>query len=497
MNRVFFRSMASRPYFAEICLGMIVGAYLLLKFLTLEITTGDEGVYYYASSLWLNGSLPYRDFFFSHPPIHLLVSMAAIKIFGINFKILSAIPAVLGAISGVLTFLIGKRISGKWCGLIACTLFLFAHVQLFESSHFTGINLSVSLMLLAILLHLKNKDLISGIIFGLGSHAGVYTGIGFLLLLCVTFKKREGYKELLTGFVISFIGIFLLFTLLTGKAFFEQVFLYHLSKSSMEGFFASKLTVISQNIAWHPILIILSIAGIFCFHHMFQNWKRGRDDTSSQTIWILIMSITLLIGYGIFLLLFQRVFHHYFLLLLPFASILGAYAIAQMCHAEPLVSAPLRSGQAETKHRISHLIIIILFLHIGLSLKTYSDEERQKVFESARVVGQVVRESITPDQSIYGNFAITPTISYLSGRRIAAREIDSSAMRFESGISDLGEVIEAIEADNVGAILSQSVGGIGNYPPFREYMEKKFKMARTFKQILSNEDLLVEVWLRN
>lgn len=476
MSRALLQRIISHPHFAEICLGVTVGAYLLLKFLTLEITTGDEGVYYYASSLWLNGSLPYRDFFFSHPPMHLLVSMAVIKIFGINFKILSAVPAVLGAISGVLTFMIGKRIAGKWCGVIACALLLFSHVQLFESSHFTGVNLSVTLLLLAILFHLKNKDLISGIIFGLGAHAGVYTGVGFFLLLCIAFKKRKGYKELLMGFAISFVGIFLLFTLLTGKSFFEQVFLYHLSKPVMEGFFASKLTVISQNIAWHPILIILSIAGMICFHHMFQNWKRGHDDAPTQTIWILIMSITLLIGYGVFLLLFQRVFHHYFLLLLPFVSVLGAYALNRI---------PMKM-----------VIAIILCLHIGLSLKTSSDEGGQKIFESAHVVGQVVRESIAPEQSIYGNFAITPTVAYLSGRRIAAREVDSSAMRFESGISDLDEMTEAIEADNVGAILSQSIGGIGNYPPFREYMEENFMKARTFKQILLNEDLLVEVWLR-
>lgn len=209
---------------------------------------------------------------------------------------------------------------------------------------------------------------------------------------------------------------------------------------------------------------------------MLKNWKRGRDDTPAEAIWTLIMSIALLIGYGAFLLLFRRVFHHYFLLLLPFASILGAYALKQI---------PLKT-----------VILIILLLHAGVSLQTSSMESRQKIFESARVAGQVIRESITPEQSIYGNFAITPTVAYLSGRRIAANEVDSSAMRFESGISDLNEVINAIEKDNVGAILSQSVGGIGNYPAFRKYMEKNFIKARAFKQMLSNDDLLVEIWLR-
>jgi hypothetical protein len=49
----------------------IIALYLLLKTAGIGYSTTDEALYYYAGKVWSEGKWPYRDFFFSHPPLHI------------------------------------------------------------------------------------------------------------------------------------------------------------------------------------------------------------------------------------------------------------------------------------------------------------------------------------------------------------------------------------------------------------------------------------------
>ncbi|HUT58524.1 MAG TPA: hypothetical protein VNA25_11825, partial [Phycisphaerae bacterium] len=47
-------------------------AFLALKAYGLQPAVGDENIYFYMSTRVADGLVPWRDFFFAHPPLHLL-----------------------------------------------------------------------------------------------------------------------------------------------------------------------------------------------------------------------------------------------------------------------------------------------------------------------------------------------------------------------------------------------------------------------------------------
>ena len=59
-----------RPGWEPLAVAAIVGLYLILKTAGIGYSTTDESLYYYAGKVWAEGKWPYRDYFFSHPPLH-------------------------------------------------------------------------------------------------------------------------------------------------------------------------------------------------------------------------------------------------------------------------------------------------------------------------------------------------------------------------------------------------------------------------------------------
>ena len=50
-----------------------------------QVGPGDENVYFYMAKAVSEGQMPYRDFFYAHPPLHIFALATLIKIFGVNF----------------------------------------------------------------------------------------------------------------------------------------------------------------------------------------------------------------------------------------------------------------------------------------------------------------------------------------------------------------------------------------------------------------------------
>ncbi|HKP51400.1 MAG TPA: hypothetical protein VJ183_01980, partial [Chloroflexia bacterium] len=84
----------------------------------------DEGVYAGASQLFLQGILPYRDYFFAHPPIAAM-SYAPALLYHFNewgsptsFMMARYLSVVYSLVTLVLLFFIGKRLAGLWGGAL-------------------------------------------------------------------------------------------------------------------------------------------------------------------------------------------------------------------------------------------------------------------------------------------------------------------------------------------------------------------------------------------
>lgn len=500
MNRPLFPPRITR--ILEIgAVGAVIVLYIVLKANTLRVTASDEGVYYYAAKLWLDGVLPYRDFFISHPPIHLLVPTIAMWFFGINIRLLNAIPSVLeSTISGILVFRIAKREWGFLGGFLASLFFLFSSNELLQSNHFTGVGLALTFLLAGIdfffagrgSTNSQQKFLWSGIAFGFGMMTGAYVLPGFFLLgFYALFAERSAIRPLLTGFGLVVVPMHLLFMAIAGNVFLEDVYLYHLKKVADSPYFANVPSVILAFIRGEQWLAFPALVGIHAF--FFSPLLRQKELPSPLPL--ALNSSIFLLDYLLFFSFMNRVFRHYLLLTLPFLAFLATFGFLSLFHLH--LSFP-------EKWRIRGENLYKAFVAVGMggalvwfllsSVAPYARIAFSYSFMGVHDIALYVKKNLEPGETLYGDFGVTPLVSLLSGVRIAANEVDSSVMRFESGFSSATEVMDAIEADHVGALILRRGTDIEVYPAFRKYIEKYFSSDIEFVGADSSGN--VEVWRR-
>jgi len=225
-------------------LAVLTFAWASLKLHGLGYSTTDEGIYFYAAKAWSEGTWPYRDFFFSHPPIHILVPAIAFTVFGFHHTLAKAIPAAASIGTSLLLWRIGRKHFGRPAGVLAFALFLFAGEVLKASTNLTGINLATFFLTLGLAEALERRSLRAGLWLGVAASTGLYAVAGFLTLVVLAlFAPRRGSNVrapwwktrdaalLAGGFLAVFGGINLVFLLLGGDRYVAGVFTYHVLKA--------------------------------------------------------------------------------------------------------------------------------------------------------------------------------------------------------------------------------------------------------------------------
>jgi len=421
----------------------------------------------------VGGVMPYRDFFISHPPLHLLLPTLVISVFGLMFPLLNALPFLLGALSGLLVERITRRAIGDIAGLFACALFLFSYAHLSASAQLTGVNLSLLLLLFGMDLLLTGKPRAAGFALGASVLSGVYVLPGVLGLLIIAWQRGQRmFNQLLGSFVIATVLLHLPFLLIAGTPFFEQVYLYHLASTEGTQFFAPKSAVLSLVFSKNIILVLLLLCAI-PVHLLSQKQSRLVKDA------LVILGL-----YAVFFLFIQKIFSHYLLLMVPFAIMTVTSLLRRILE-----------WQSIERPQVGRVIVsLLLFGVIGHSTFQFQKLIEKKHFARAEEIALYLKSTLQDDETLYGDFAVAPLLALLSDRHISAHEIDSSVQRFVSQQYDLAETIRAIEADNVTAIVSRPHRGIVIYPPFEEYLRKNFLPAQTFEG--NRPDTAVTVWLR-
>jgi len=92
-SSILRRLRALHPDATVVGLGCVLCFFALLKLYSLNFVKGDEHMYFYMSLLVSKGKWPYRDFFFSHPPLQLYLVGALYKLFGYSLALSKAVPS--------------------------------------------------------------------------------------------------------------------------------------------------------------------------------------------------------------------------------------------------------------------------------------------------------------------------------------------------------------------------------------------------------------------
>ena len=250
----FWRAVSPRAEWVAV--GVIVASYAVLKVNGLRYSTTDESLYFLAARQWANGLVPYRDFFFSHPPLHIAVPAGLYAVFGFHFligKVLSA-AAALGA--AVAVWRIARRWLGIWPGVATLALDLFAAEVLLASTNLTGVNLTACWMAWGLWAALSGRFFLAGLLLGGAASTGFYaigmllTLGGLALLAPLPAAKRAGESLvsrlarhpavlLGVGFLAVWGSLAGFFWVLAGDAYVDAVYAYHFAKKAkVEGFVA-------------------------------------------------------------------------------------------------------------------------------------------------------------------------------------------------------------------------------------------------------------------
>lgn len=235
-----------RPGWEPLAVAAIVGLYLILKTAGLGYSTTDESLYYYAGKVWAEGKWPYRDYFFSHPPLHVAPLALLYKLFGYHFvlgKWLSAFESLMACLA---VWRIGRHVSGPAAGVVALGMALLATETLQSSTNLTGVTgTSMWLWWGVWAAIVARKPFVSGALMGAAASTGFYSIAAALAIMLLhalqpwkgVSPQRHAFVRSAAGFFAIWGGLALICYAMGGDQYVKGVYAYHFAKKAkLEGF---------------------------------------------------------------------------------------------------------------------------------------------------------------------------------------------------------------------------------------------------------------------
>jgi hypothetical protein len=270
MNASMFTSLGSavRRLFAREqrlrCLSIaglvaVVAVYMILEIYGYRYRVSDEGIYFYLAKRLTEGAVPYRDFFFAHPPGHILVlALAQLFPFGsdvMKFKMVAPLCAIA---VGVLLFVATPRLLGirgrtrELVGLAAACCFLLSEFVLVFSATDSGVMEGAVFLLAAVVFASSQRPVGAGLAVALSLMTmQQYAPLALVLGLAISIGHglAAGRRYFLTA-ALSLLGSHLVLVAVAGPDFLRQVYAYHWGKHENPGNVRLALLMFAGQAAW-------------------------------------------------------------------------------------------------------------------------------------------------------------------------------------------------------------------------------------------------------
>lgn len=450
---------------------IIILIYLGIKSTNVEYGFSDENTYFYMGKLVAEGNLPYKDFFFSHPPLQIFILALIFKVFGFNFIILKLLPTLFIIITAFFVFLTMRKFNGIY-SILATVLFLFSYDCLRFSTYNMGVNLALMFLMIGFYLFFNKKFFFfSGLFFGLAGLTRFISLIPFLVILFfLLIKNRKLFLKFLAGFSITFILPNLVFILALGSKYIIPVFKYHFLKpETTEG---KKIAIFYRMV---KVNILLFLPALLFF-----------VDKIKKKVGV----VALIAGiYILFLISLNKVFGYYSMILFPFLAILGSYSLINLIEKIKV-----------DKKIIYSILFIVIIIFSFFFLSNYVKYDYQN-FNNAQEIAQYISSNSDENEGIFGDDSTTPLLALLSKRDIALKFADSNNLRFRSGVNDINKIIKNLEGkvkfiivykENIGKITA--IYGPAYMDEFTDYIKKRCMLVKTFSDTWKIREKVIEVY---
>ncbi len=366
--------------------GLLAGLalfFLVLKSFSLHWQVGDENIYFYMAWATLDhGALPYHDYFFAHPPGHLIPGILWFALSGFGPMTARLIPVVASLVSAWFLFRLCRRRLGRVGAVAAVFLFLTAYSLLRASSHWTGINLSVMWVAIGLYYLFEKKMGIAGACMAMGVGTGNYVLPAAVMtgMLAFVSSRREGLRYL-GAFAALWTAIQGLGLCLAGGEYIDAVYRDHFNKPQAAG--ASwKMTarVFTDNFALF-LGLVLGLASTWVsrqaeasqetkdsvWQRFWAHWRRwlwqdeARGLARDGALWTC--------GYLVNIALLPRVFPFYFLLLFPAMAMTGGYAAKIFQSQAADLIRHWRQGSRTWRRKLAWVLLVMLVVGVAYGFR--------------------------------------------------------------------------------------------------------------------------------
>ena len=529
---------------------ILMGLFVLLKSYSLNPAVSDENIYFYNSWLMSRDLWPYKDFFFAHPPLHLIPGWLLMLVAGdFHYATMKMLPVAAATVTGLCVYGIARRAGGRVAAAVACAMFFFSHDLLRASSHWTGINWSVAWMSCGLLAALNGRPVLSGIMLALGTCTGVYVAPGAVIIIAMLtlWRSRDGIRCIVAT-MVPWLIINGVFFLIGGQGYIDGVYRYHLLKppgvgSSLFQTFDIMLFhnffLLTAPIYLAPVLVVWSWKSI-SGKGAGTGWRALFDARTNPGIATGVWSTAIYLGYIVFLANLTRVFHFYFLLMFPAAAVCGGLYIAKLysnlCRRTrhwPAAVAMLfalgvgvviypsfehklgyfKRNVGETRHYkfppsplpmiMQKPIKYLLWQPSRTIGKRYTGIQfylwhESRNFNEAYEIAEVLKNSAQSNQTIFGDSTSTPLIALLSNVPIVDNFVDTNAMRFRCGLPSSRQTVTQLQAaldrqqQQLNWVLINPRRGMANFDDLMQFFKNNFKPVKTFQSLYHGTYMLLQ-----
>ena len=422
---------------------------------------GDENVYYYMGKLISEGKVPYRDFFFAHPPLHIYLIALIYKIFGFNIVILKSTPLISTLVSAFFVFKITKEKFGNIGALLSSLLFLFSYSVMFNSVFSFGINITAMLLVIGVyFLFNRGNYILAGIFFGLAGITRLLSLIPISVIFALILSSnKKNFLKLSSVFLMVFLLFNGLFILLLGNDYLTQVYKYHLLKSPGS---KENLKEYADIIKLNWILFSSAILVVFV------------KDKKPLSVFIIISIV-----YLISLMALKKIFGFYFLIMLPFLAIIGGCSIVRIFKRLDL---PKKSVVP---------ISIILALIFGWNLVSdtlFLEKIGFAGFERGKDLVDFIDSVSSKETLLFGDDSVVPLLALITDKKIAFDFVDTNNQVFITRVRDLKKALNDLKDKDVLFII-RSNQGISYFTEVRDFLNRNCSLLSQFHDKLEGDYL--------